>query len=167
MPDYGCVMLDLELVTAAPVIPEKWLHVDPEDPWTDIAASGHHATLKYGLLPDLVTQNDVDRAMDGWVSGTVLRCDFVEVFENEAYDVIVARPSFEESYALRDANARLSGLPHVDTYPVYKPHVTLAYVHSGKAEECLSMLHHHGDHRGSYYTLSAPLEFRVLGLSYS
>jgi len=111
-----------------------------------------HITLLYGLLPGVTQQHVID-VMQGWQPPADLMHDWVERFPSPYgaddpdadYECLVARFDGQGSdnvSALADAHARLSLLPHIDTFPEFKPHATLAYVKSGAAqnwEETLNM----------------------------
>ena len=59
------------------------------------------------------------------------------LFENDDADVI----KFEvKSQKLHKLNKLLATLPHENTHPDYKPHITIAYVKSGKGQRYLDEL---------------------------
>jgi 2'-5' RNA ligase len=89
-----------------------------------------HCTLLYGLLrPGPELQKHVDAVLKGWKAEDVT-IDDIAIFEtsqdDEACVCIVALLVVTDELA--EANARLRLLPHIDTYPDYKPHITLAYL---------------------------------------
>lgn len=140
----GCVMQDVEPVDLS-ALPDEWCYTSPHPDrrWISGKQVGEaHVTLLYGLLDNANTiREDVDEVLDGWEPGTISASDF-EVFpspfEDEPYSCIVARLDVTDN--LLDAHARLSLLPHVNTYPTYKPHVTLAYVHKDHTGDALAAL---------------------------
>lgn len=129
----GCVMLDVTSPPISRLLPTTWLYSssNPERRWISGAQDEGHVTLLYGLLDNAnVIREDVDEVLAGWEPGEIAT-DHVGVFPSpfadEPYSCIVAHLALTDG--LRDAHARLSLLPHIDTHPDYKPHVTLAYVH--------------------------------------
>jgi 2'-5' RNA ligase len=52
--------------------------------------------------------------------------DHIEVFPYEGYACVVAAVAVTDN--LLEARSRLSLLPHIDLFPEYKPHITIAYV---------------------------------------
>ena len=56
----------------------------------------------------------------------------ITAFENEDFDVL----KFDaEAPSLSEANKKLSEFPNSNSFPDYKPHVTIAYLKPGKAKE--------------------------------
>lgn len=99
-------------IIGMPTLPRSWVNTLPDQ----------HVTIKWGLLRCLVREDDVLEALDGWKpprrhTGPM----WLEKFGQH----MVLRI---DSPAFLDANRRLSRLPHVDTFPVYQPHVTIAQV---------------------------------------
>jgi hypothetical protein len=67
----------------------------------------------------------VDRVLDGWELGSVQIVSVIAFAGNPDYTPLVAEVSTD---GLDEANARLRLLPHIDTFPQYRPHITLAYL---------------------------------------
>ena len=67
----------------------------------------------------------VDTVLDGWELGSVQITNVTAFAGNPDYTPLVAEVSTE---GLDEANARLRFLPHIDTFPDYRPHITLAYL---------------------------------------
>lgn len=149
----GCIMLDVDPVTVEDVMPEvysflytgdKWhqyldeLYYHPDKvnhPYTGGAPirDTAHATLLYGLMePGPTWKEEVDGVLDGWTPED-LEVDEVSYFPSnipgQDYNVIVAKLKVTEN--LDEGHKRLQLLPHVDTFPTYHPHVTIAYVKGG------------------------------------
>lgn len=95
----------------------------------DLAEDGRelnpHITVKYGLHTD--DAEDVRRAVDGQPP-VAIQFGPASFFSSDKHDVIKIDI---ESNGLHDLNALIAGLPHTDTYPDYKPHLTVAYVKPG------------------------------------
>lgn len=112
-------------------IPDDKLYIDPLDP-----ALGRedeiHLTIKYGLH----TKNpeDVKKIVSNFPSFPV-SFGKISKFNSEAYDVIKMEIISEK---LMELNAIItSSLKCTDKYPIYKPHVTIAYV---KKNSCDGLL---------------------------
>ena len=134
--ELGCVMLDTD------PLPERINDLIPEDDlyYSDnlkyvqgfVGAETPHVTLLFGLLPGVRKQH-VDAVLDGWWTKHVLIYDvdyFESVYEGEEYYCIVA--SIDSGWrgpdSLLDAHRRLSFLPHINTFPTYSAHLTIAYI---------------------------------------
>lgn len=128
----GCVMQEFEPVDISDVMPDEvcFYSKNPERRWIrGRRADEPHVTLLYGLLDNANTiREDIDEVLEGWEPAPARGMEF-EVFESpyedEKYGCIVARVDNDN---LLDAHHRLSLLPHIDTFPGYKAHVTLGYV---------------------------------------
>lgn len=130
----GCIMLDLEPQTFK--INESALYYakDKSHYWIDgnVAGKTPHVTLLYGLLrsgPELKQQVDTVLPADKLPKEVTI--DHVDFFdspydEDEPYYCIVAHLKVTDD--LQEAHDRLQMLPHIDTFPGYKAHFTLAYI---------------------------------------
>lgn len=164
----GCIMLDVEAPTpVGDLIPESWAyHSDnPDLRHVNGIATEYHVTLLYGLLPQ-VRREHVDEVLDGWSGLDVsVKTDQLDVFASplpdEPYSCIVAR-QVSPSREIRDAHARLSLLPHIDTHPEFKAHVTLAYVRKERTEDAVQELRRAFGARDIY----VPILFRPTALNY-
>ena len=143
----GCVKLYLEAldVTPADVGGEEVLYTSssPLRPWVAgmINTTASHATLIYGLL-DSVKEEHVHAALAArkWTCPSTVHVRGVHVFpspacEEDPYVCIVA--VLDTNDGLREANDALFALPHICRHPVFKAHVTIAYI---KAEACTESL---------------------------
>lgn len=169
----GCVMLDVDIPEQlSAVIPQElaYTSTNPDLWWVNGIQEKGHVTLKYGLLPNIVDIRGVTEVLEGWSPSTHYREDGSEMYkvvyvsgftyfespmENEPYDCIVATVYDDE---VEEAHARLSYLPHIDTYTPYKAHVTLAYVKKGHASEIMANLYtelYENDHGSEMPTLKA------------
>ena len=162
----GCVMLDVTTPDLAGVIPDEWCYTSahPDRFWVSGRQSEGHVTLLYGLLsPATDIRPAIDEVLDGWEPGPV-QGDEITVFpspwDDEPYSCIVSELALTPQ--LRDAHARLSLLPHIDTHPVYRPHVTLAYVHEDREQDAVAAIRRHFKARD----LFCPINFEPLGLNY-
>lgn len=144
----GCVMQDVAPVDLSGTIPDAWCYASthPDRTWISGRQDGEaHVTLLYGLLDNANTiREDIDEVLDGWRPGAIVSSDievFPSPFPDEPYSCIVAR--LDLTPELRDAHARLSFLPHINTHPEYKAHVTLAYVRREFAEQTVAAIREH------------------------
>ena len=163
----GCVMLDVQIPDLTDVIPPEWRYSSPNPArgWVNGLQTEGHVTLLHGLLSNAnAIRPAVDEVLQGWEPGKTIEGDQITVFpspwEDEPYSCIVSEGVLTR--ALRDAHARLSLLPHIDTHPTYRPHVTLAYVHRDRTEDAIYAIRRHYRARD----VLVPITFDVVGLNY-
>lgn len=144
----GCVMAELgplDLLHYAPEI-EKDLYVspNPDHSWIkgDVASGGAHVTLLYGLLRPAYEYGDLIEHMVADVLPKYVVWGRVGYFESPFPDEPYAciRVEIEKTEALVRTNDRLRYLPHVETFPEWVPHVTLAYVKKGTEKKWVEIL---------------------------
>jgi hypothetical protein len=140
----GCIMLEVEPILKSTFPPEHLYYAkDPKHFWIKgFVADKPHVTLLYGLLrsgPEM--KKHVDAVLEGWDMTTV-EIENVGMFESpypeEEYGCIVAHLRITRE--LQEAHDRLTFLPHINTFPGYKAHVTLAYVKSEFAQKYVETL---------------------------
>ena len=160
----GCVMLDVDGPPISKLLPTTWLYSssNPGRRWISGAQDEGHVTLLYGLLDNAnAIREDVDEVLDGWEPGQITT-DHVGVFPSpfgdEDYSCIVAHLAVTDD--LLDAHARLSLLPHIDTHPTYRPHVTLAYVRKEFEKDAVRLIEQ------ELGCVVGGLDFTPLGLNY-
>ncbi|WP_417555618.1 hypothetical protein [Microbacterium sp.] len=94
-----------------------------------VAETGAHVTAKYGLLTPSYERKEIINELIGWPRPVSVEVVDIEVFPSPypdlPYGCLVARLGGDD---LREMNAALSVLPHVDSFAAYKPHLTLAYL---------------------------------------
>ena len=132
----GCIMLDIADAPVfdlmASVIPPAVWYTDPTKPGEFGRESEPHVTLLFGLLtPGPEQPENVEDVLMGWGPPARVIIDGFASFGaiGDPYDAIVCL--LRDDGHLVDAHQRLSKLPHIDTFPVYKPHVTIGYVLPG------------------------------------
>lgn len=93
-----------------------------------------HLTVKFGIEfdePDKVIELLKDE------SGGNISLEDIDIFEKDKYDVLIIRC---KSKALSKLHKKLTDdLEIEDDYPVYKPHITIAYFKKGMAKKYKSM----------------------------
>lgn len=144
----GVVMLDVDpfpvtdLITAG----EADLHESPNPDrfWIQgaVVESNAHVTLLYGLIEKgLVWKPLIDIVLADWTP-PLLEIEkvgfFPSPYPDEDYACIVAH--IKVSPELLEGNHRMELLPHVNTFPAYSPHITLAYVKAEAKDRWLKQL---------------------------
>lgn len=134
--NLGFVGLEIELPAVyKQVLDPEWEYKSPSLFYVKGYDVDPHITLIYGLLFQAYEHQDwIDEILDEWYPPAVIVMPEVEAFfaddGNEAYAAIVLtlgdnRYDWEQ---LRTANDELRKLPHVNGFPLYKPHITVGYV---------------------------------------
>ena len=151
LPNLGAVMLPVEPFDIFGEGRDKLLSVDdlyvsdnPKLWWVNGDVSDKaHITLLYGLLqPAYVIRGAVDEVLAAWDKPEYLAPERITIFPSavegeEGYAAIVVEV---DDPFIWDAHFRLSYLPHVNTFPEYKQHMTLAYVRMEKAQHWMDVL---------------------------
>lgn len=136
-PDLECVMLDVQPINLTPFYNDQ---VNPDDLFYGdipklkyaqgpVCETEAHVTLLFGIHPSDTYFDQVMQAMEGWAPEDVLVKDvgfFPSNVEGQDYNVIVL--NIVPTPNLLDARRRLVQLDHTDSFPKYKPHVTIAYI---------------------------------------
>jgi hypothetical protein len=136
--DLGCVMLEVDLPGVYRMVLEpEWEYRSPVKKFMSGYDIKSHITLLYGLLfrPSHPTGRQlVDMALANWYKPNIVLMPGVEAFDiddgHELSSAIVLTLD-TNTHDLRDlkaANDQLRKLPHVNGFPVYKPHITVGYV---------------------------------------
>lgn len=148
--DLGCVMLEVELppIYRMELDPE-WAYTSPTKKFIKGYDVNPHITLLYGLLfpaNDPEFRPFVDAALANWHKPNIVLMPGVEAFDvddgNELCSAIVL--TLDENTwdleILQEANDQLRKLPHVNGFPVYKPHITVGYVKREFADAAVERL---------------------------
>lgn len=132
----GVVMLDVDPLPGISEVVEAsscTLYRSPnaEQFWVDGAVGERtaHLTLLSGI-----TAHSEERSrlvLEKWQAQPI-ELESIEVFPFDGYACIVARARLTAN--LLEAHRRLSLIPHIDLFPDYTPHVTLAYVQGTDAQ---------------------------------
>jgi 8-oxo-dGTP pyrophosphatase MutT (NUDIX family)/2'-5' RNA ligase len=142
--EWGCLMVDFpkdisdEIVTwTKENIPDESLYNDPEDPTGYGRESNIHTTVVYGLDPKM-DRDEIKRFL-GLVEGPIkVKLGKISKFEPEKYDVIKIEIESQNLHEMHEKMKESLGAPG-ETYPEYKPHLTLAYVEKGTANDLLGL----------------------------
>lgn len=136
----GCVMMGVEPLDVHLYLDdaerELYYSKNPARHWIKgaVGADDPHVTLLYGLLDNANSiEREVHAVLDGWSLPEVQieKVDFFpSTFKDEPYACVIGK--IKKTPELLEAHQRLSLLPHINTFPEYTPHVTLAYVHESK-----------------------------------
>lgn len=133
----GCVMLDLEplkdMESPDEVVKDDlYFAKNKTRKWIDgwVVGKVPHITLLYGLMENAHKwKKHVDAVLKGWKLNEV-EIDHIGFFEtpyeDEPYYCIVAHIKLDKK--LVEGNQRLQFLPHVNTYPDFKAHMTICYI---------------------------------------
>jgi 2'-5' RNA ligase len=128
----GCIMFKTEPIVISDVISEADYYYSDTKSYVkgNVSEDVPHVTLLYGLMRSGVElEQHVRTVLTGWVLGSV-KIDRVSFFYGESSEYITIVAMVAVSDELREAHARLSLLPHINTFDEYRPHITLAYVSS-------------------------------------
>jgi len=143
VPKMGCVMLKVEKLKTDFIVPKEWEYYSENPDYRYIKGinAGDHVTLLYGLLRNANTiRAAVDKVLSGWEpEAPVLEKvgSFPSSYKDEPnYACIVGHIKLTDN--IMEAHDRLSFLPHIDTHPGYKPHITLGYVKKENEKEAIS-----------------------------
>jgi 2'-5' RNA ligase len=131
--EYGCVMAQLNIDEAQwediqSPIKDGELHQGDnmgreDDP---------HITILYGLHKS-VSDDEIEEVISDFEPFEV-ELKKVDIFENDDFDVIKFSINNKD---LTQYNKILKELPHTNSYPDYKAHVTIAYVKQGMGKEIM------------------------------
>lgn len=135
----GCIMLDIDGANIPKPVDESVLYVtsNPDRFWIKgfVAGKVPHVTLLYGLMESgQKNKQYVDKVLEGWSIDSV-EIDHVGFFESpytdDPYYCIIAHLKITDN--LLEGHKRLEFLPHINTFPDYKAHITIAYVKKDEA----------------------------------
>lgn len=132
-PSYGCLMAMVSPDLSGQFIEWSFDNIDPEDTAPDGYEREPHITVLYGFHPD-VTHEEVFTIVRN-CKPLKITLGKVTKFKHDDQDVLKVDI---ESQDLRDLNALIIKSfvdRYTNKYPEYHPHMTLAYVKKGAAED--------------------------------
>lgn len=146
--NLGFVGLRVELPSVFKMVLEpEWAYTSPKYDYVKGFNVDPHITLIYGLLFDPKENRDlIDGVLEKWYKPNVVVFPEVQAFPgddgNELYNAIVLTLDTNEYdlEQLKGANDELRKLPHVNGFPIYKPHITVGYVLREFAETAVNRL---------------------------
>jgi 2'-5' RNA ligase len=127
--EYGCVMVEVPVNNWKEIIS----YINPEDVYsggddTHGIQENPHVTILYGLHKE-VTPEMVKSVFRDFTEDINIEVDGIDIFENKDYDVV--KFNVKADGALQELHNRLSEFPNSNSFPDYKPHITIAYVNKG------------------------------------
>jgi len=106
-------------------------------PQSDLAGDGRetepHITVKYGLHTADAEKVRSILADQGPIEATIGKTSMFKGVEDGTADAVIAEVDSPDLHRLNKLIAE--ALPHTDTHPEYKPHITVAYVKPGLGEK--------------------------------
>ena len=138
---FGCVLATFDIGDQQRF--QEWYryNIRPDELHSEEGDKGDfHITVKYGLHGG-VKPEDVVKALGKYTKGFAeVTLGKISVFPSEEvkednYDVVIVEVHSPDLHELNKMIA--SGVKCTDTYPEYKPHVTLAYMKPGKGKKFL------------------------------
>ena len=151
--EYGCIMgiIDADsskvlLEIGKKLIPDDALfHEEGQEYGREFEC---HITAKFGLT-DHYSKEDMGKVMSRIKPFTAV-LEKIDLFFNPKFDVVKYNVVSEE---LTRLNKLFSKLPNKDEYPIYHPHLTIAYVNSGEGKKFLKRF--------------TPIEVKISQMKYS
>lgn len=127
---FSCLMLSCpEQLETLKEIQSK---IDPQDIWEEKPGHGleaqPHITVLYGFHTNLF--RDVLNTVN--LKPVSYRLDKISSFNNKQFDVLKFDVSSPDLHVL---NSESKKLEYTNRYPIYQPHLTIAYLQPGTAEK--------------------------------
>lgn len=137
--EYGCVMIYLDADKKAwdavqAEIADEDLYNPKDDPSFG-KENDPHVTVLFGLHND-IPDSDIEEEINK-IKTPSLSFSGISTFTNPLFDVLKFDVISDDMHEL---NKRFTKYPHTTDFPVYHPHVTLAYVKAGKGKKYVTTL---------------------------
>jgi len=135
-PEYGCVMMDAKIddweENHLNGIDEKDIHVKPYDDSYGLE-DNPHITILYGIHEDEIDPEVINSVIENNLYPIEVQIDEIDIFKNDDYDVVKYNvPVIKD---LKKFRKIFKKFPNTQKFPDYNPHITIAYVKSGKGEK--------------------------------
>ena len=133
---YGCVMMETkipnweEFHTAG--IEEDDVFVKPLDQSYGLEEKPH-VTILFGIHEDEIDSETIKEVIKANMKPLTVMVDEVDVFEGPEYDVV--KYNIPISDQLQGYHDLFKKFPNTQTFPDYKPHMTIGYVRSGEGKK--------------------------------
>lgn len=123
--DYGCVYLSFRI----PEIFKIQDSIDPNDLYEEPGdnyglETKQHITLLYGFHKEIKVAQ-IEKIIDKFHANFSVSLKNLSLFKNDRYEVLKF-DAVEDT--LNQMNRELSKLSHTTDFPIYRPHLTLAYL---------------------------------------
>ena len=132
--EYGCVMVEIPVTNwnvITSIIDTDDIYVKDDDSTYGIQKNPH-LTLLYGLH-DTVTPEMVKSVFNKFTGDINIEVDGIDIFENEEFDVVKFNVKPDDT--LQYLHDELSKFPNSNSFPDYKPHITLCYTKKGTGKK--------------------------------
>jgi len=133
---YGCVMMDSKIKdwedyhTAG--IDEDDVYIKPLDQSYGLETKPH-VTVLFGIHEDEIDPETIANVIKSNMKPLTVKVDEIDVFEGPEYDVV--KYNIPISDELQGYHDLFKKFPNTQTFPEYKPHMTIAYVRSGEGKK--------------------------------
>ena len=132
--EYGCVMIEIPVSNwdeITSIIDTDDIYEKDDDSTYGIQKNPH-LTLLYGLH-DTVTPEMVKSVFNKFTGDINIEVDGIDIFENEEFDVVKFNVKPDDT--LQYLHDELSKFPNSNSFPDYKPHITIGYVKKGTGKK--------------------------------
>ncbi len=130
--NYACLMLN---ALEVPYLPDLQARINPKDLYDPDGQHGiedePHITIKYGLMDWEFNSILIDKILRD-AEPVLYNLGHISCFQNKEFDVLKIEV---ESPQLQKINYNISKLPNEDKFPVYTPHLTIAYLKPGRGQK--------------------------------
>ena len=136
-PKYGCIMLDSKIddweENHLGGIDEKDIYVKPYDESYGLEEQPH-CTILYGIHEDEVDPEVITNVIESNLYPIEVPITNIDIFEQDDYDVVKYNIDVNEDLQkFRDIFEK--NFPNTQTFPDFKPHMTIAYVKPGTGKK--------------------------------
>lgn len=141
-PTYGCVMMGAKM----PDWKDKHTSgIDPADVYIKQYDDSYgiedkpHVTIVYGIHEDEIDPEVIMDIIENDMKPVTVMIKEISIFENDEYDVVKYDVPVTKQI-LKYRNMFLDNFENTQSFPDFHPHMTLAYVKTGKGKKYVSKL---------------------------